>query len=595
MPTNKYIIHVKEKGAKKASRNIGGLNNSLGSLGSKAALAAGGFFGAQMLLSGMKSAIDLAGKQELAEKKLETALGHRSQALLNQATALQQVSTFGDEAIIEAQALIAAFVDDEEQIKKATAATLDLAAAKGMDLTVAADLVSKTLGSSTNAMSRYGIEVEGAVGSSARLDSMVTNLADKFGGQASAQAETMSGQIQQMKNAVGDAAEAIGSLFAPVVIDLANTFKIASEKVDIFIDEVQRAKGLEDYDPFEEFKNSTKELSQLDVVNMVAELQSELNQLAVPAGQTATALKKVSDEVENTGTQISLTLPGEAGYLDGFGESAISVSGDLTQLNKILEETSLEKFNSGFVETNQLTLTSGENVDILSTKIAILNEMMAQFEMPSELQDVPLPPTTEYDEFVMKMQEMQWQNQIQAEYNERFIEEYPQLAESMGLVTVALGKNMTMEELRHAQKLAQYEEQAEKFRALGVSEAEISKWVEEQTNKSEKEKQKAKEKSVIRDLKNAALSGQSASQAMKSVVRAEVMEAVAGYISSVLKTVPFPLNIGLAAAGGAVVSGLVDKALSNVPEFAEGFDGVVTEPTLFIAGEAGAELGRAPV
>ena len=36
--------------------------------------------------------------------------------------------------------------DDEETIKRATEATLDLAAAKGMDLFAAADLVAKTLG-----------------------------------------------------------------------------------------------------------------------------------------------------------------------------------------------------------------------------------------------------------------------------------------------------------------------------------------------------------------------------------------------------------------------------------------------------------------
>ena len=68
-------------------------------------------------------------EQEKAEKKLETALGKTSKALLNQASALQKVTTFGDEAIIGAQSLIAAFIDDEEQIKKATQATLDLASA----------------------------------------------------------------------------------------------------------------------------------------------------------------------------------------------------------------------------------------------------------------------------------------------------------------------------------------------------------------------------------------------------------------------------------------------------------------------------------
>ena len=182
-----------------------------------------------MLLSGMKNAIDLAGKQELAEKKLEASLGFTSQALLDQARALQQVSTFGDEAVIEAQALIGAFVKDEEAIKAATAATLDLAAAKGMDLVVAADLVSKTLGSSTNALSRYGIEVKGAVGSTVRLESLTGNLADVFGGQASAQAETMSGKLAQMKNALGDAAEAFGELLFPLVIPLAEGLKAIGE------------------------------------------------------------------------------------------------------------------------------------------------------------------------------------------------------------------------------------------------------------------------------------------------------------------------------------------------------------------------------
>ena len=104
-------------------------------------------------------------EQEKAEKQLETALGKTSSALLNQASALQQITTFGDEAIIGVQALIGSFTDDEEAIKSATKATLDLAAAKGMDLKAGGDLVSKTLGSSTNSLSRYGVEVEGAVGS----------------------------------------------------------------------------------------------------------------------------------------------------------------------------------------------------------------------------------------------------------------------------------------------------------------------------------------------------------------------------------------------------------------------------------------------
>lgn len=217
MADKRLNIKVRTDGAKRSKKDLKGVEGGMKSLGKAAAIAGSAFFAAKGLITGFKKVIELAAQQELAEKKLEAALGKTSQALLNQASALQQVSMFGDEQIIEAQALIAAFVDEEEAIAKATQATLDLAAAKGMDLTAAADLISKTLGSSTNAMSRYGIEVNGAVGSTERLDSLVGNIADKFGGQAKAQTETMAGAIRQLDMAVGDAGEKFGNVFNPAV------------------------------------------------------------------------------------------------------------------------------------------------------------------------------------------------------------------------------------------------------------------------------------------------------------------------------------------------------------------------------------------
>jgi len=91
---------------------------------------------------------------------------------------------------------------------------LDLAAAKNMDLTAAADLVSKTLGSTTNALSRYGIQVEGAVGSTARLESLTKNIAKAFGGQAAAQAKTLTGRMKSLDNVWGDFLETLGGVLS---------------------------------------------------------------------------------------------------------------------------------------------------------------------------------------------------------------------------------------------------------------------------------------------------------------------------------------------------------------------------------------------
>tara|TARA_Y100000593_G_scaffold48774_1_gene91940 strand:+ start:167 stop:2338 length:2172 start_codon:yes stop_codon:yes gene_type:complete len=186
-------------------------------------------FGYTILSKTIGSVIRAYATQELAEKKLRQSYGSNISALTAQASALQQATAFGDEAIINAQSLLAAFIKEEEQLKRATVATLDLAAAKGMDLNTAADLVGKTLGSTTNSLSRYGIEVEGAVGSTERLDTLTNNIANTFGGQAKAQSDTLTGSVSQMKNAMGDAAEVIGELLSPVIISVAGFLKDAAE------------------------------------------------------------------------------------------------------------------------------------------------------------------------------------------------------------------------------------------------------------------------------------------------------------------------------------------------------------------------------
>ena len=190
------------------------LSHSLATLRSRLLIVA---FGAALVTKAFKTMFDATIKQEKAEKKLEAALGKVNTALLHQASSLQKVTEFGDEAVIEVQALIGAFTKDEEQIKSLTVATLDLASAKGMDLKAAADLVAKSFGSSTNSLSRYGVEVVGAVGSSQRLESLTGNIAELFGGQARAAADTLGGSVQQMSNAFGDANEAIGLAFAPTI------------------------------------------------------------------------------------------------------------------------------------------------------------------------------------------------------------------------------------------------------------------------------------------------------------------------------------------------------------------------------------------
>ena len=278
----KIDIQVKARGAKKAGQELGKVDSRLKGLAKSAGLAAAGFFGGRALLSGFKEAIRLAGIQEQEEKKLEVALGKTSNALLKHASALQQVTTFGDESIIAVQASIAAFVKNEEQIKAATEATLDISVAMGMDLKAAGDLVAKTLGSSMNAMSRYGIQVEGAVGSTERLESLTNNVAKLFGGQAKAQTETMAGAMTQAENATGDLAEAIGEKLSPVVISTSKKIKELSEGLIEILDVTDTEKAQTN---FNELNN---------IMGRMTKIQNEINEAQE---------KNEKDEQRRTGTR----------------------------------------------------------------------------------------------------------------------------------------------------------------------------------------------------------------------------------------------------------------------------------------------------
>jgi len=446
----KLNIKVSTTGAGKAKQELGGLNGAISKMGKAVGIASAAYFGARGLISGFSTVIRLAGEQEQAEKKLEVALGKTSTALLNHASALQKMTAFGDEAIIGVQASLAAFIKDEEQIKKATEATLDMAVAMGMDLKAAGDLVAKTLGSSTNAMSRYGIQVEGAVGSTERLESLTNNVATLFGGQASAQAETMAGSLDQASNSAGDLAEKIGEKLSPLVVSMANDFKRTAENLSELISPTV----ISDQDTFNELIRERNLLS-----DSFIETLSETNE-------------KLSEETLFVGD-----------LWDQWAEGG-EISKEAIDLGTVALDEQIQKFNDLLFVHGRIHTIKEEGLKLTSA------------EMDMEMQYVKVVDVT-----------------------------------------------------RGAIK---------------------NKYAEE--------------------MKGAALSGQSAIEAMKSVVRAETMEAVAGYLASVLKTVPFPANLIFAAAGGGVVAGLMDKAMGAIPnKFATGADFVTSGATPMLVGESGPE------
>lgn len=214
---NKGLDKTAQK-TKKVNKGTSSGVSAFNKLGT-AIIAAYGVNQIKKFIAFLGSTIDATKQQEAAERSLTTALGKNSFALRQQASALQGKTAFGDEAIIQGQAYLAQLGLEEDQIKKLTPVVLDFAAAKGMDLATAADLVAKSVGSETNALSRYGIQIEGAKGSTERMQSAVNSLNKAYGGQAEAIA-LVDGGLQQLQNAIGDTKENMGELIAMMIGEL---------------------------------------------------------------------------------------------------------------------------------------------------------------------------------------------------------------------------------------------------------------------------------------------------------------------------------------------------------------------------------------
>ena len=207
------------RGVKGAERQARGLNStflsvtkSLGGL----LLAFGGF---ALVTRGLRAVISAANEQENAVVLLRAAListNQLSQEYINtlqqQASAIQQVTTFGDEAVLGIQRQLIAFGATRDNIDQLTRSVLDLSVGMGVDVKAGALLLGKALAGEFGTLSRYGILVDEAGTKSEKLEDALRQINDRFGGQAQAQAMTFQGTIKQLGNAFGDLLENIGEV-----------------------------------------------------------------------------------------------------------------------------------------------------------------------------------------------------------------------------------------------------------------------------------------------------------------------------------------------------------------------------------------------
>jgi hypothetical protein len=208
---------------KKLEKETGSLEGSFKKLGTAMAAA----FAVGKIKQFLESSVEAANVQLQAEAKLLQALKGRGDVmdrLTARASELQKQTLFGDEAIIEQQAFLAAQGRTEEEINKTIDAAIQLSAVTGDDLGTAVKNLDATLEGNVGRLGKLDGAFKELTAEQLKNGGAIDLISEKYQGFAEKQAQTGTGAIIQAKNAFGDLMEEIGKKLIPVLNSAAQAF-----------------------------------------------------------------------------------------------------------------------------------------------------------------------------------------------------------------------------------------------------------------------------------------------------------------------------------------------------------------------------------
>lgn len=228
-----------DTGLKSASNSLSGFGGSIkGVVGALGAIGAGVavFSGVTDAITGMVNAAResvAAGKQlDAVIKSTGGAAGVTAQMAKDLASSLQDVTNFGDEAILSGESMLLTFTRiGKDVFPRATETMLDMSQALGQDLKSSAIQLGKALNDPVKgmtALSRVGVAFTGqqkalvkemmSVGDLAGAQKIILDeLATEFGGSARALADP----FIQLQNALGEIQETLGMGLLPILNEAA--------------------------------------------------------------------------------------------------------------------------------------------------------------------------------------------------------------------------------------------------------------------------------------------------------------------------------------------------------------------------------------
>lgn len=341
--TLELILRTKKTGTgiQDAAQDIKGLGQAVFSAFSQFAIAEAALRSFAELI---KWSVKEASEAEQADVRLAGVLkstggvaGMTAEELDKLATSLSRMTTYEDDAIKSAEAVMLTFTKvGKEVFPQAIQAAMDLSSLLGTDLQSSVIQVGKALNDPVQgitALRRVGVSftedqmdmIKALIDSNQQLEAqrlILSELNTEFGGQAAAQVDTFAGSWERLKNAIGEGFEDIGSEILPSLKDLFNWLADDIYEMRDFQDQYE--KSTIGYGRFfryasEDAKKKLEDLKEATIKFGYASegVKKKLEDLMGPDGPlegTAKDMEKMGQAAEYAAGQISL-LVGALGAL----------------------------------------------------------------------------------------------------------------------------------------------------------------------------------------------------------------------------------------------------------------------------------------
>lgn len=214
-------------------KEVTSFGDKVGEFGKKAgvafaaATAAAAAYAGKLLIDGVKSAME----DEKAQAKLALTLENVTGATREQISAVEeQISKLSlaygvtDDKLRPSFEKLVRATEDVTKAQQLQILALDIAAGSGRDLDSVSQALARAYDGNTSALSRLGVGLSAAELKSMTFDDVTKQLANTFGGQAAAQADTFQGKITRLQVAFDEAKEAVGARLIPVLTNLLTQF-----------------------------------------------------------------------------------------------------------------------------------------------------------------------------------------------------------------------------------------------------------------------------------------------------------------------------------------------------------------------------------